>query len=69
MSEPYRLEVTEDADYPHATVLFGEETVGSIGGEPEDNTYYRTYSWVVPALNEAYQRGRDDEYARLQDKI
>lgn len=32
-------------------------TIGFIGSDPEDNTYYRAYSWVVPALNAAYNRG------------
>lgn len=31
--------------------------IGWIGGEPEDNTYYRTYSWVVDALNDAHKIG------------
>lgn len=47
--------------------------VGWIGGEPEDNTYYRDYGWVEGALNEAYQLGLKDgarrEYDRLQDKV
>lgn len=33
--------------------------VGWIGGEPEDNTYYRTYAWILPALNEAYNLGKE----------
>lgn len=34
-----------------------DEEVGWIGGEPEDNTYYRTYAWIVGALNDAYKLG------------
>lgn len=35
-------------------------SVGWIGGEPEDNTYYRSYSWVEDALNDAYNLGVKD---------
>ena len=27
-----------------------EEICESIGGEPEDNTYFRDYSWIVPSI-------------------
>jgi len=30
------------------------------GGEPEDNLYLRDWSWVAPALDDAYRAGRDD---------
>lgn len=60
-------EVDEDAWYvdDHATVVRvdadGTRTeVGWIGGEPEDNTHYRNYSWIVPELNDAYRRGVED---------
>lgn len=47
--------------------------VGWIGSEPEDNTYYRAYSWILPELNAAYELGIRDgakrEYNRLQDKV
>ncbi len=65
-------------DSESATVVRHEEDgtkteIGWIGGEPEDNTYYRTYSWIVGALNDAYKLGRQHgaktEYNRLQDKI
>jgi hypothetical protein len=36
-------------------VLF--KRLASDGGEPEDNTFSRDWSWVVPALNDAYLRG------------
>lgn len=76
-------EENEDDDYgwgdnDRATVVRHNEDgtkteVGWIGGEPEDNTYYRTYSWIVGALNDAYKLGRQhgakSEYNRLQDKV
>lgn len=34
------------------------ECLGSDGGEPEDQTLGRDWSWVAPALNAAYVRGR-----------
>ena len=76
--EIYFVEEDEDDWYPSATVYRKEldgasVEVGWIGGEPEDNTYYRTYSWIVPALNEAYQlgikEGQRREYDRLRDKV
>lgn len=29
-------------------------------GEPEDNSFFRDYSWVQPALEAAYQEGLKD---------
>lgn len=31
--------------------------IGTDGGEPEDQTLYRDWKWVVDALNEAYNLG------------
>ena len=39
--------------------------IGSDGGEPEDQTMGRDWSWVVPALNEAYRLGVVNEAYRL----
>ena len=36
----------------------GAVLVGHDGGEPEDQLLCRDWRWVVPALNEAYERGR-----------
>lgn len=33
------------------------EFMGSDGGEPEDNTLGRDWSWVAPALQKAYAQG------------
>jgi hypothetical protein len=33
--------------------------VGSDGGEPEDQTLVRDWSWIVPALERAYEDGRN----------
>lgn len=30
------------------------------GGEPEDQSFYRDWSWVKPAIEKAYQLGRED---------
>lgn len=35
------------------------EVIGTDGGEPEDQTLIRDWSWVVPALNDAYELGRE----------
>jgi len=34
--------------------------IGVDGGEPEDQTLGRDWSWVVGALNDAYAQGRKD---------
>lgn len=31
--------------------------IGTDGGEPEDNTLNRDWSWVVGALNDAHRQG------------
>lgn len=41
-----------------------EEVIASDHGEPEDQTFYRDWSWVCPLLNEL-----NDEIVRLKDKI
>lgn len=63
----YIMEVEEDDgwDSGFATIVRidhdGSRTeVGWIGSEPEDNTYYRAYSWILPELNAAYQQGVKD---------
>ncbi len=39
----------------------GDPTIiGEDGGEPEDQTLTRDWSWVVGALNDAYQKGKAD---------
>lgn len=38
----------------------GYEFVAADGGEPEDQTLNRNWSWVVGALNLAYQEGLKD---------
>lgn len=60
----YIMETDEDDDWSHgcATIIRVNEDgsrteVGWIGSEPEDNTYYRAYSWILPELNEAYRQG------------
>jgi hypothetical protein len=34
------------------------EEIGTDGGEPEDNSFARDWSWVAPALQAAYELGR-----------
>jgi hypothetical protein len=31
--------------------------LGTDGGEPEDQTLYRDWSWIATALNKAFQNG------------
>ena len=79
MKDKFILETEEDDWGEDSAIIYRLEADGSrtevgwFGGEPEDNTYYRTYSWVLGALNEAYKLGLKDgakrEYDRLGDKI
>jgi hypothetical protein len=54
----------DDYDYRHGIWLIvdGEamKCLGTDGGEPEDQTMNRDWSWIAPALNEAYNMGYDD---------
>lgn len=34
------------------------------GGEPEDQTFYRDWSWVPQALEDAYRRGHQDGWTK-----
>ena len=45
----YVVKVTDQGDFVGY--------VGSDGGEPEDQTLRRNWSWVVEALNEAFENG------------
>jgi hypothetical protein len=45
-----RLVITDDA---------GERDYWD-GGEPEDNSYIRDWSWVADELKSAYEQGRKD---------
>ena len=55
----YRLGIWEVEDE------IGYRFVGSDGGEPEDNTLNRDWSWVVDELNKAYLAGVVDAWESL----
>ncbi len=73
LKQAYELGVFPDyerydaGDYRSAIVRFKNnkaiEFIGMDGGEPEDQTLYRDWGWVVGALNNAYHRGVDSEPA------
>jgi hypothetical protein len=56
--DTYRHEVVERI--PDGKGSFKERVLGMDGGEPEDQTLYRNWSWVVEALNKAYEDGVDE---------
>lgn len=62
----YEVSVRErDLDYEYCNVLNVTHDGNVIHehydhGEPEDNTFYRDWSWVAGALEEAYQLGHID---------
>lgn len=50
--------------YDRGTLLIiktGDRTdVECDGGEPEDNLFFRGWSWVAPAIQRAYEQGLKD---------
>lgn len=40
------------------------EILGEDGGEPEDQLFRRDWSWVAPALQDAYDRGKRNGYGQ-----
>ena len=55
----YVIEYTDDVP---------TRVVGRDGGEPEDQTLWRDWSWVVPALHQAYEDGKND-YKSLTENL
>jgi hypothetical protein len=41
------------------------QLIGWDGGEPEDQTLGRDWSWIAPALQAAYESGRHDQLTEL----
>lgn len=35
-------------------------------GEPEDNSFFRDYYWIMDELIRAYQQGREDMHKELE---
>lgn len=63
--DEYDEDWEDDYDGDFATVFAvapdgTAKEVGWIGGEAEDATYYRDYSWVEGALNDVYKQGFED---------
>lgn len=53
MNTKIKIVVEQLNDTDHSLHLFVNDElidVGHFGGEPEDNSYYRDYDWVVPAF-------------------
>jgi hypothetical protein len=65
----YRTELKQDEDslYDFRMVMKITDDSGTREywdrGEPEDNTFYRDWSWIQGELEKAYQQGRKDEAA------
>lgn len=49
-----KCSVSDDACFSSVAVFVDDVKIvhGSIGGEPGNNTIYRDYDWIVPALSE-----------------
>lgn len=53
---PTKVKITltnsRDLDFSHIRVDVDEKELitGCVGGEPEDNSVYRDYDWIIPAL-------------------
>lgn len=44
------------------------EILGEDGGEPEDQIFRRDWSWVAPALQDAFELGQETGYERGYEK-
>lgn len=73
MTKPQiKIDVVEcpGADRPWAEIqveVDGDVVIeGRIGGEPEDNTIFRDYAWVVPALTKLSQLAGDVQYVHRE---
>lgn len=69
----YKIETkSEDNGYGYRTTLVitdNEEERGySDGGEPEDNTFGRDWSWVEMELERAYKAGLRDAKEAQRDE-
>lgn len=69
-AEKAGLEAYGGGDYPLFVVEIlpdgQKRLVGSDGGEPEDQRLSRDWSWVVPALNAAFEAGRASALAERE---
>jgi len=63
----YEIEITHETSewgnyYSQLTIRHNGEVVAqhTDGGEPEDQSFGRDWSWVAPALRDAYELGMKD---------
>lgn len=62
------LDENEHGDNTTLTIRHGYQTVIYYdGGEPEDNSFYRDYSWIAPELELAYKLGFQDGWKAGRD--
>lgn len=57
------------ADYRTMMIISGEGILPSSytdGGEPEDNSFSRDWSWIKTELERAYELGRSHAYAEVK---
>lgn len=70
MSDRFYLERLNDYDYRMALhdrdSKYPEDPIAFDGGEPEDNTFYRDWSWVVPLLNKLNSEIEELKEAELE---
>ena len=60
----------DDEGYAEINIYVDKNLIAneSIGGEPEDNSYFRDYSWVVPVLRTlAVELGAEVEFNINED--
>ena len=61
----WRVEVGVDEDWRYMIRITDANGTREYfdRGEPEDNTFYRDYDWIVPELQRAYAAGAADREA------
>ena len=52
MKNKVRITLEYNEDRAFISIRLNNELIadGVIGGEPEDNNFYRTYSWIIPSI-------------------
>lgn len=62
---PLKIEIVDNEERGHGNILKVWHDDNLLreeydNGEPEDNSFYRDWNWVIEALEEAYEAGKKD---------
>ena len=69
----YQVEITDDQEHGYGAILIATHNSKRVveeydHGEPEDNSFYRDYSWIKKALLDAYAAGLSDYDSLFKEK-